>query len=190
MKVNSESEVAQSCPTLSDPIDCSLPGSSVHGVFQARVLEWGAIAFYYRPLTGRRGLKAACMKHQNHWTQTPKLWMAQFSIFLAEWPWASPSTAPHPTPWVFRISLLSSAAACLRAAPLEEGVSIHPLAPTSSPIQLSVQNFTSMNAKYFGKTSPYSRVPYKGRSIFLPTWAYILSIYPSKVGKAANLMLH
>ena len=45
MKVNSESEVAQSCPTLSDPTDCSPPGSSVHGIFQARVLEWGAIAF-------------------------------------------------------------------------------------------------------------------------------------------------
>jgi len=41
----SESEVAQSCLTLSDPIDCSLPGSSIHGIFQARVLEWGAIAF-------------------------------------------------------------------------------------------------------------------------------------------------
>ena len=45
MKVKSASEVAQSCPTLSDPIDCSLPGSSVHGIFQARVLEWVAIAF-------------------------------------------------------------------------------------------------------------------------------------------------
>ena len=45
MKVKSESEVAQSCPTLSDPMDCSLPGCSVHGIFQARVLEWGAIAF-------------------------------------------------------------------------------------------------------------------------------------------------
>ena len=45
MKVKSESEVAQSCPTLSDPMDCSLPGSSVHGIFQARVLEWGAVAF-------------------------------------------------------------------------------------------------------------------------------------------------
>ena len=45
MKVKSESEVAQSYPTLSDPVDCSLPGSSVHGIFQARVLEWGAIAF-------------------------------------------------------------------------------------------------------------------------------------------------
>ena len=45
MKVKSESEVVQSCPTLSDPMDCSPPGSSIHGIFQARVLEWGAIAF-------------------------------------------------------------------------------------------------------------------------------------------------
>ena len=45
MKVKSEREVAQLCPTLSDPMDCSPPGSSVHGIFQARVLEWGAIAF-------------------------------------------------------------------------------------------------------------------------------------------------
>ena len=45
MKVESESEVDQSCPTLIDPTDCSPPGSSVHGIFQARVLEWGAIAF-------------------------------------------------------------------------------------------------------------------------------------------------
>ena len=45
MKVKRESEVAQSCPTLSDPMDCSLPGSSTHGIFQARALEWGAIAF-------------------------------------------------------------------------------------------------------------------------------------------------
>ena len=46
MKVKSESEVAQSCPTLSDPMDCSLTGSSVYGIFQARVLEWGATAFF------------------------------------------------------------------------------------------------------------------------------------------------
>ena len=51
IKVKSESEVAQSCPTLSDPMDCSLPGSSVHGIFQARVLEWGAIAFSDLPAT-------------------------------------------------------------------------------------------------------------------------------------------
>ena len=49
MKVKSESEVAQLCPTLRDPMDCSPPGSSIHGIFQARVLEWDAIAFsaYY-----------------------------------------------------------------------------------------------------------------------------------------------
>ena len=43
MEVESESEVAQPCPTLRDPMDCSLPGSSIHGIFQARILEWGAI---------------------------------------------------------------------------------------------------------------------------------------------------
>ena len=45
MKVKSESKVSQLSPTLSDPMDCSLPGSSIHGILQARVLEWGAIAF-------------------------------------------------------------------------------------------------------------------------------------------------
>ena len=45
MNMKSESEVAQSCPMLSDPMDCRLPGSSIHGIFQARVLEWGAMAF-------------------------------------------------------------------------------------------------------------------------------------------------
>ena len=45
MKVKSESEVAQSYPTFGDPMDCSLPGFSLHGIFQARVLEWGAISF-------------------------------------------------------------------------------------------------------------------------------------------------
>ena len=45
MKVKSEREVARLCPTLSNPMDCSLPGSSIHGIFQVSVLEWGAIAF-------------------------------------------------------------------------------------------------------------------------------------------------
>ena len=61
MKVKSESEVAQSCPTLRDSMDCSLPVSSVHGIFQARVLEWVAIAFsepnqHIRPIR----LSASC----------------------------------------------------------------------------------------------------------------------------------
>ena len=55
MKVKSESEVAQSRPTPNDPMDCSLPGPSVHGICQARVLEWGAIAF--SELRGHRGAK-------------------------------------------------------------------------------------------------------------------------------------
>ena len=58
MKVKYESEVAQSCPTLSDPMDCSLPGSSVHGIFQARVLEWGAIEYY--SATKKEGKFAIC----------------------------------------------------------------------------------------------------------------------------------
>ena len=51
MKVKSECEVTQLCPTLSDPMDCSLPGSSVREILQARVLEWGAIAFSIRMAT-------------------------------------------------------------------------------------------------------------------------------------------
>ena len=51
MEVKSEGEVTQSCPSLSDPMDCSLPGPSIHGIFQARVLEWVAIAF---SVTGSR----------------------------------------------------------------------------------------------------------------------------------------
>ena len=51
MKVKSESEVAQSCPTLSNPMDRSLPGSSIHGIFQTKVLEWGATAFSVSCLT-------------------------------------------------------------------------------------------------------------------------------------------
>ena len=57
MKVKSESEVAQPCPTPSDPVGCSPPGSSIHGIFQARVLEWGAIAFSDVP--AKQGLKEA-----------------------------------------------------------------------------------------------------------------------------------
>ena len=50
MKVKSENEVTRSCPTLSDSTDCSPSGSSIHGIFQARVLEWGAIAFFKRSI--------------------------------------------------------------------------------------------------------------------------------------------
>ena len=56
MKVKSESEIAQLYPTVSDPMDCSLPGFSVRGIFQARVLEWGAIAFSVGGGVGGRGV--------------------------------------------------------------------------------------------------------------------------------------
>ena len=80
MKVKSESEVAQSCPTLSNPMDCSPPGSSIHGIFQARILEWGAIAFSERTLgVGSNTLRTAPVPcppefspgHESHTSWTP-----------------------------------------------------------------------------------------------------------------------
>ena len=61
MKVKSESEVAQLCPTLSDPMGCSLPGSSIHGIFQARVLEWGAIAFSLKEIGKEIEVAQSCL---------------------------------------------------------------------------------------------------------------------------------
>ena len=76
MKVKSESEVIQSCPTLSNPMDCSPPGSSVHGIFQARVLEWGAIVF--SALQGYSHL--ICL---SRFLYHPQLEMKQNNIFPA-----------------------------------------------------------------------------------------------------------
>ena len=76
MKVKSESEVAQSCPTLSDPMDCGPPGSSVHGIFQERVLEWGAIAFF----VGRH--KNFVGRHKTFLSRQ-KLWNFQNPRFLS-----------------------------------------------------------------------------------------------------------
>ena len=73
MKVKSESKVAQSCSTPSDPMDCSLPGSSTHGIFQAGVLEWGAIPFSYMYIYGS-SLVAQAVKNlpamQETWVQS------------------------------------------------------------------------------------------------------------------------
>ena len=73
MKVKSQSEVAQLCPTLSDPMDCSLPGSSFHGIFQARVLEWGAIAF-----SGKKTGKQINDSTMASW---------RFSLCCLDWDW-------------------------------------------------------------------------------------------------------
>ena len=68
MIVKSEREVTQSCPTLSDPMDCSLPGSSIHGIFQARVLEWGAIVFSY--FLWKHTCSYLCRSRQKFYVQT------------------------------------------------------------------------------------------------------------------------
>ena len=71
MKVKSQSEVAQSCPTPSDPVDCSLPVSSVHGIFQARGLEWGTIAFsdmLLEPTVSRVGHFSHVQLYMTPWT--------------------------------------------------------------------------------------------------------------------------
>ena len=80
MKVKSESEIAQSYPTLSNPMDCSFPGSSVHGIFQARVLEWGATAFHFLeliknecPLWGINYSQRDCERQRDQMT-CPWLW--------------------------------------------------------------------------------------------------------------------
>ena len=84
--MKTESEVAQSCLTLSDPMDCSPPGSSVHGIFQARVLEWGAIAFsdimqrwaQYKDINGMDLTEAEDMKKR--WPEyTEELYKKRFS---------------------------------------------------------------------------------------------------------------
>ena len=69
IKVKSESEVAQSCPTLRDPMDCSLPGSSVHGIFQARVLEWGCHCLLR---VFHEGKEIHTHTHTHTHTQTPR----------------------------------------------------------------------------------------------------------------------
>ena len=78
MKVKTESEVTQSCPTLSDPMDCSPPGSSIPGIFQARVLEWGAIAFSiiigdWNAKVGSDLLKTTQLIQRRRWHPTPVL---------------------------------------------------------------------------------------------------------------------
>ena len=89
MKGKSESEVAPSCPTPSDPMDCSPPGSSVHGIFQARVLEWGAIAFSDLGfLDGAKGRESFCQckrhKRYNRYGFNP--WVGKIPWRRAWWP--------------------------------------------------------------------------------------------------------
>ena len=84
MKVKSESEVAQSYPTLSDPMECSLPGSSVYRIFQARVLEWGAVAF--SRYIGQWFLNFSV--HQNHLEGLLNNYWTPFLDFLSQSVWS------------------------------------------------------------------------------------------------------
>src|SRR5574337_383653 len=77
LKVKRESEVIQSCPTLCDPMDCSPPGSSIHGIFQARVLEWGAIAF-----SGRSSIQSAKTRLEADCGSDHELLIAKFRLNL------------------------------------------------------------------------------------------------------------
>ena len=85
MKVKSESEVAQSCPTLRDLMDCSLPGSSIHGIFQAGVLEWGAIAFSITKFLDFAIFPAV---YSSHSQRKERLYRLQTTRLLC--PWDSP----------------------------------------------------------------------------------------------------
>ena len=89
MKVKSENEVAQSCPTLSDPMDCSLPGSSTHGTFQARVLEWVAIAFSeWSRAKGNRVLPREHTGHSKH----PFLTTKEKTLHMEITRWSTPKS--------------------------------------------------------------------------------------------------
>ena len=73
VKVKSQSEVAQSCPTLSDPMDCSLPGSSIHGIFQPRVLEWGARYPWPPKILSNSVVKYPIKSTLNNWRSFPHI---------------------------------------------------------------------------------------------------------------------
>ena len=90
MKVKSQSEVIQSSPTLSDPMDWSLPGSSIHGIFQARVLEWGAIAFSTNEISQAQKDKYS--------TSLRYLHASVFSCFSHVWSFATLCTVAHQAP--------------------------------------------------------------------------------------------
>ena len=81
MKVKSESEVTQTCPTLSSPTDCSLPGSSVHGIFQARILEWGAIAF-------SESMTSMYQLPENQRTTSMICYISKFNVLMGGITWA------------------------------------------------------------------------------------------------------
>ena len=103
MKVKSESEVAQSYPTLSDPMDCSPPGSSVHGIFQARVLEWGAIAFsinFNKQMQIYGTINRCFCSFLSQWFSSVQL-LSCVQLFAIPWTGACQLPCPSPAPEVY-----------------------------------------------------------------------------------------
>lgn len=130
-------------------------------------------ALCYGAPTGRCVFKAACTRRRNHWTRTLKLWEAQLSIFQL----GDLGQVPHHP---MGISDFSSVLGCRTSASctLEEGVCVHPLAPTSSSIQLSIQNCTSMNATDFGRAFSSFLGPLE-REKRVPSIVSLYSLYVS-----------
>ena len=113
MKVKSESEVAQSCPTFSDPMDCSPPGSSVHGIFQARVLEWGSIAFSMRFLLRciKFNIQASSvqMDYSSQWAHQLKTGSPPvLSLMVNDWHLRLSHSCQRPGSWLASPSFLTS----------------------------------------------------------------------------------
>ena len=84
IKVKSESEVAQLCPTLSDPTDCGPPGSSIHGIFQARLLEWGAIAFSRKTVRSYPKIKNRTLSPSNEYSRLISFRFDWFDLFAVQ----------------------------------------------------------------------------------------------------------
>ena len=97
-KVKSESEVAQLCPTLNDPMNYSLPGSSIHGIFQARILEGGAIAFSSQHSLDHRKSKSIL---QHHSSKASILWHSAFFIIQLSHPYITTGKTIALTRWMF-----------------------------------------------------------------------------------------
>ena len=109
--LNGESEVAQSCPTLCNPMDCSLPGSSVHGIFQARVLEWVAISFSRgssRPRDGTQGLRIAGRRFTIWATREAHYLFLLFATPHSMWDFSSLTRDGTPVPSALEGGVLST----------------------------------------------------------------------------------
>ena len=159
MKVKSQSEVAQSCPTTSDPMDCSLPGSSFHGIFQARVLEWGAIAFSDSPSRAHLNVHQISQALGHHWLLVSQRKSGH---------WEGPSSTPHSST-SYTISHSWISLLVQRRSFLSPGLSlVPPFGLSVSMLSFSTTSFHKHSSAVFSKyasISPFlikSKIPDAG----------------------------